>query len=120
MNKHAINVPGFKRCDQSETASSIGQGLELVVAGPSPRAGCDFRDGCRIILDLLLNRPEQEQAWATLREKPLHLAETLLRLGLTRTPTAAVDLARAIQELRTCPPANCACSALLRGYSSVV
>ena len=67
---------------------------------------CDFRRGCALINDVFPDRPEFAREVIT--SSP-HLAEALYRSGLIVNGKAAVDMALAMQEARTCPPSGCDC-----------
>jgi len=65
---------------------------------------CGFQPGCLIAQSLLPEDPAKAQDG--LCKVPLHLAETLVGLGYSRS-ASTVDLALAIQEARGCPPTSC-------------
>lgn len=69
---------------------------------------CDFRLGCAIIVDLF--HDNAATAYVAIQTHP-HLAECLIKLGWTTDGHAAVDMALAIQDARTCPPLCCGCFA---------
>ncbi len=67
---------------------------------------CDFRPGCKLIVDAFPN--DGKVAQAAITSTP-HLAEALLRSGLITNGKAAIDMALALQEARTDPLPGCSC-----------
>jgi hypothetical protein len=84
----------ISECHQS--ANSGHRGLPI----------CDWRPGCALIADGFPDK--SEVAEAIINSTP-HLAEAMVRLGMLYGQTA-IDMARALQEGRIWPPADCTCT----------
>lgn len=101
-------LPSHNRAASTDTSSTTSRRCDraITIAAKAGSLVCDFRPGCALISDVFPDRAAFAQAAI---RSTLHLAETLFQAGLITNGRAAIDMALAMQEARTCSPTGCSC-----------